>query len=78
MKMNLPAPVEDASDIAKFASGVFAVAISALFPEIAVIAGVSQFSVSLAAVRYLKKPQAILEAELKAGNLRADPRSYVS
>jgi hypothetical protein len=66
---NLPAPVEDAADIVKFSSGVFAVAIAALYPEMAVLAGMSQVAVGLAADRYLKKPQAIIAAELRAGNI---------
>lgn len=68
MKLNHPVPVENAADIANFFPGIFAVAISALYPELAVVAGMTQVAVNLVRDRF-QKQQAILAAELKASNL---------
>lgn len=65
----LPAPVEGASDVAKFASAIGAAAIELLFPGLGAIASMGAAAVNLAADRYQNRPQAILLDQLRAGDL---------
>ena len=69
MENRLPVPVEDATDIAKFTSGVLTAVAAAMFPAVGLIASLGQLALNTAIDRHSKRPQAILEKELRAGNL---------
>lgn len=68
-KEYLPAPVEGASDIAKFLTGVSAVALGALFPEFGAALAMGAVAIGITVDSYAKRPQEILLSQLQSGDL---------
>jgi hypothetical protein len=63
----LPAPVENAGDIAKLTTGIAAVFASVWFP---ITTGIALTVITLASERFLRRPQMLLLEELRKGNVQ--------
>ncbi len=63
----LPAPVENAADIAKLTTGIAAVFAARWFP---VTTGIAATAISLAIEPFVRRPQRLLLEELREGNVQ--------